>query len=312
VAAGIYSLSGLPTLFVSGVVLTCGGLVVLPWTRRWRTTPKAYVAGTLSMLAYHLLYFHALQVGEPISVSLIHYLWPTLIPLVAGGTEYGYQWRGRTIALGIGGATFACMSTNHLPAVNIDTTHARALASSITPYAFALLSAVIGAEYSSNRSPARVELRQAPGVYFLSAGLACLAAYFSRNSFPHLTFSHRFTLLYLGAGPMGVAFLLWIHGVKRAATRKITLLGYATPALSTVFLFIGIGKPVSIWLPVGVAMVTASIALVRLQRRQRSQRSNHFKFDSWNRTLGHADSARPFSPPSELDARTINSSVTWK
>jgi drug/metabolite transporter (DMT)-like permease len=47
----------------------------------------------------------------------------------------------------------------------------------------------------------------------------------------------------LGLGPLGGAFFLWDAAIKRGDTRRIGLLAFATPILSTVMLLITTGQP---------------------------------------------------------------------
>jgi drug/metabolite transporter (DMT)-like permease len=82
-ASCVVVLGHLPPLFVNGVALTVGGLLGLPWARDWRIPPLLAVVGSAGMFAYHVVYFYALQLGDPVGVSLIHYLWPILIVILS-------------------------------------------------------------------------------------------------------------------------------------------------------------------------------------------------------------------------------------
>jgi drug/metabolite transporter (DMT)-like permease len=50
-------------------------------------------------------------------------------------------------------------------------------------------------------------------------------------------------IVILGLGPLGGAFFLWDAAIKRGDTRRIGLLAFATPILSTVMLLITTGQP---------------------------------------------------------------------
>jgi drug/metabolite transporter (DMT)-like permease len=43
----------------------------------------------------------------------------------------------------------------------------------------------------------------------------------------------------LGVGPVGAAFFLWDHGMKRGDPRLLGTLAYATPVASTLLLALG-------------------------------------------------------------------------
>ena len=47
----------------------------------------------------------------------------------------------------------------------------------------------------------------------------------------------------LGLGPLGGAFFLWDAAIKQGDTRRIGLLAFATPILSTVLLLVTTGQP---------------------------------------------------------------------
>ncbi|MDN7559124.1 EamA family transporter [Burkholderia orbicola] len=86
-AASAASLHNVLTLIVNGIALTIGGLIGLRRARQWRMLLSLGLLGTASMFGYHALYFYALQFGEPVGVSLIHYLWPLLIVLFTPATR---------------------------------------------------------------------------------------------------------------------------------------------------------------------------------------------------------------------------------
>jgi drug/metabolite transporter (DMT)-like permease len=55
----------------------------------------------------------------------------------------------------------------------------------------------------------------------------------------------------LGLGPVGVAFFVWDHGVKRGNIRALGAASYAAPLISTLLL-IAFGKAAASWV-VGLA-----------------------------------------------------------
>jgi hypothetical protein len=77
-ATSVNLLHGAPTLFVNGVALTLGGLLGLPWAKNWKLPISLVLLGSGLLFANHVIYFFALQLGDPIGVSLVHYLWPVI------------------------------------------------------------------------------------------------------------------------------------------------------------------------------------------------------------------------------------------
>lgn len=274
-ATSVDFLHGTPTLFVNGVALTLGGLLGLPWLRHWKQPLKLLLLGSALMFAYHVIYFFALQLGDPIGVSLVHYLWPVLIVCLSRE-----QWSGESktrpmfvsILLGFGGAVAACWSTHQpVPQVAVPGLFNSPLFRELIGYLLALLSAfawagysVLGKRYSSVSS-------LSVGAFSLPAGLTCLALFFATNKLPSLTTQDCMVLAYMGLGPMGLAFYLWDFGMKRGNTSVTTALSYATPVVSTMFLALHSAQRLSAALWLGVAMVTASVVLAGVNRKAGSE-----------------------------------------
>ncbi|MFT4069043.1 DMT family transporter [Paraburkholderia sp.] len=263
-ATSVDLLHGVPTLFVNGVALTIGGLIGVPWAKHWKLSLGLLAAGSGLMFVYHVIYFYALQLGDPIGVSLLHYLWPVLILCLASRLS-SEQARPRapyfSAALGFGGAIAACWSVQG--ASNEPTMLGHHLLNQVAAYALALLSAFAWAGYSVLGKRYSAVSSHAVGAFTLLAGLGCLVLHFSMEQTPTITTRDWLVLVYMGLGPMGLAFYLWDFGMKRANTSVTTALSYATPVLSTVFLALYAARPLTMTLWVGVLLVTASIALAR-------------------------------------------------
>lgn len=259
-AASVESLHNVPTLFVNGIALTIGGLIGLPWIRQWRVPFGLALLGTLSMFAYHVLYFYALQFGDPVGVSLIHYLWPLLIVLFApasrrvGSSPVRYF---MGVSIGFGGAMLACLAGFHQAHSSPATS---GIVPQITAYGLALVSAFAWAGYSLLGTRYESVSSHSVGLFCLAAGLASLVLFSSRGQWPHLSPQQVASLTYLGLGPMGIAFYLWDYGMKRCDPGTVAMLSYATPVLSTIVLCAQIGEPVTAMTWAGAALVTVSIS----------------------------------------------------
>ncbi|WP_408530718.1 DMT family transporter [Paraburkholderia nemoris] len=104
------------------------------------------------------------------------------------------------------------------------------------------------------------------------AGLACLALYFATGKMPRVTGQQSAMLLYLGIGPMGAAFYLWDYGMKKVDPRKVAVLSYATPVLSTIALSICLGTRMTFAMWIGTVMVAVSIAISSRSRDSQTVR----------------------------------------
>lgn len=291
-ATSVDLLHGTPTMFVNGIALTIGGLIGLPWARHWKLPLGLLVVGAGLMFVYHVIYFYALQLGDPIGVSLLHYLWPILIVCLSGFLS-PREGRPRTLyasaLLGFGGAAVACWSVQQpLLATDASGSIDQHVLWQVVAYALALLSAfawaghsVLGKRYSTVSS-------HSVGAFSLPAGLACLALHFSTGQLPTLAAQDCLVLVYMGLGPMGLAFFLWDFGMKKGNASMTTALSYATPVLSTIFLALHTAQPLSVTLWLGVAMVTASIILARAGIKTKEVKKGHGKAESSANPSGRA------------------------
>jgi drug/metabolite transporter (DMT)-like permease len=265
-ATSVDLLHGAPTLFVNGIALTLGGLLGLPWVRHWKLPLSLLLSGSVLMFAYHVIYFFALRFGDPIGVSLVHYLWPIIIVCLSGraSSESAPGNRFVSALLGFGGAAVACWSVQQPLMSNVPTSSvSQHLFREVAAYFLALLSAFAWAAYSILGKRHNSASSLSVGAFSLPAGLACLALHFATSGWPSLPAQDWLVLVYMGIGPMGIAFYLWDFGMKNGNTGTTAALSYATPVLSTMFLGLHAAKPLSTTLWLGVAMVTASVVLAR-------------------------------------------------
>ncbi len=241
-------------MLITGAALLIGGIIGLPWIRSWAMPKTLFVVGTFCMLTYHVIYFYALQLAEPIGVSLIHYLWPVLIVIMAPLVVRGRKLSKRTLiaaAIGFIGAIISC-NPHQVPS-----------SSDLWGYGLALLSAFLWACYSllAKRYP---DVRSASvGLFCIVSGVACLVLFRASNPWPSLTAGEAGAILYMGLGPMGGAFYLWDYAMKKANHEHVAILSYSIPVLSTAFLalYLSFGMQWYIW--VGAGLVAASMALSR-------------------------------------------------
>ncbi len=67
--------------------------------------------------------------------------------------------------------------------------------------------------------------------------------------------------LYLGAGPMGLGYLLWTAALRHDNAGRVAIFGYATPVLSTLWLLIS-GEHLTTAMAIGGVLVIASCTLI--------------------------------------------------
>jgi drug/metabolite transporter (DMT)-like permease len=292
-ATSVDLLHGTPTLFVNGVALTIGGILGLPWARNWKLPLSLLLAGSALMFAYHVIYFYALQLGDPIGVSLVHYLWPILIVCLSGFVHPRQERphnRYLSALLGFGGAAAACWSVQQ-PLLTNDASSSvdQHVVREVAAYLLALLSAFAWAGYSLLGKRFNTISSHSVGAFSLPAGLACLAMHFTTGRVPPLAAQDWLVLVYMGLGPMGLAFYLWDFGMKKGNTSVTTALSYATPVLSTMFLAVKTAQPLSATLWLGVAMVTVSVFLAQGSRKTKARPSDFSMTKDGMEPFGNGD-----------------------
>jgi drug/metabolite transporter (DMT)-like permease len=241
-------------MFITGAALTIGGLIGLPWFRSWAMPKRLFFVGTVCMLGYHVIYFYALQLADPVGVSLIHYLWPVMIVLLGPLFIQGGSISKRCLIAGGIGFIGALISCDPQQLMQLDGWFG---------YFLAFVSALVWAAYSLLAKKYPDVQSASVGLFCIISGVICLALFRATNPWPTLSTEESLAILYMGIGPMGAAFYLWDYAMKKANHEQVAVLSYATPVLSTAFLalYLGLGMKPSIW--IGALLVTASMAIAR-------------------------------------------------
>lgn len=207
----------------------------------------AWALGVAGLFGYHAFYFAALALAPAVEANLINYLWPLLIVLFAGllpGQRLGPRHLAGA-ALGLGGCALAIGGGAGFDAAYLP------------GYACALGAALTWSSYSVlNRRFGAVRSEAVAGFCLATAVLAALV---------HLAVETTrwpeggawFAVLGLGLGPVGLAFYVWDHGVKRGDLRLLGVLAYVAPVLSTLWLVLAGLADGGATLWVGCALVVA-------------------------------------------------------
>ncbi|MNT93519.1 aromatic amino acid exporter [compost metagenome] len=75
------------------------------------------------------------------------------------------------------------------------------------------------------------------------------------------TLEQWLTLGYLSLGPLGGAFYLWDHAMKKGDPQEIAVLAYAVPVASTLFVSLFLGRGVDAATIAGAVLVTLAVAI---------------------------------------------------
>jgi drug/metabolite transporter (DMT)-like permease len=194
-----------------------------------RQPAVVWAHGVFGLFGFHALYFAALAWAPPAEANLINYLWPLFIVLFSAALPGMRLSRWHLAGVGCGLAGCALLLGGG----------AALTAAAVPGYLMALGSAVTWAVYSVlARRLAAVPTGAVAGFCAATAVLAGVS---------HLAFEATvmpdggawLAVLVLGVGPVGAAFFLWDHGMKRGDPRLLGTLAYATPVASTLLLALG-------------------------------------------------------------------------
>lgn len=209
-----------------------GGVGAATWPVRQgalaslKQPPVVWALGVTGLFGYHALYFFALYLAPPAEASLINYLWPLFIVVFAGLLP-GERLRLRHVV----GALMGLLGTVVLIAGRgLEQLDARGMAGC----AAAVGAALVWATYSVlSRRFAAVPSDAVAGFCLVTALLSAVAHVVFETSVAPASWP---AVVALGLGPVGAAFYVWDHGMKRGDIKTLGVLSYATPVLSTLVL----------------------------------------------------------------------------
>jgi drug/metabolite transporter (DMT)-like permease len=204
-----------------------------------------WAVGVGGLFGYHALYFAALRLAPPAEASLIAYLWPLLIVLMSAALP-GERLSPRHVAgAGIGFAGAAVLFWGKRDG-------ATALSSEAAlGYALALGCAFVWSSYSVlSRFLKQAPTEAVAGFCLATAFLATICHFLFETTVWPTDARQIAAIVGLGLGPVGLAFYVWDHGVKRGDIRLLGVAAYAAPVLSTLIL-----------VAAGFAPATASLGL---------------------------------------------------
>jgi drug/metabolite transporter (DMT)-like permease len=256
-------LAHVPPFLLTGFSLCVGGLIALPLSRldwrQWCVPYKTLLMGVYGLFGFHFLLFLALRLAPPVQANLVNYLWPlgivVMAPLFLPGLHLS---RHHVVAalVGFAGAALAIAGPGLLAGKLSLSGYTE---SNILGFGLALCSGFIWASYSLIAKRVPPFPTAAVGSFALISGALSLLCHALLE--PALALSGRDVALMvlLGLGPLGGAFFLWDAAFKRGDPRKIGLLSFLTPLLSTISLSLVRDEPLT-WPIVGAAVLILGAA----------------------------------------------------
>jgi drug/metabolite transporter (DMT)-like permease len=251
-------LSDIPPFLLTGIGLLIGAAVSLPALRSgqtpWKIPVRTLLIGVYGLFGYHFMLFLALQTAPAVEANLVNYLWPLLIVLLSPLFTKSLKLNLRYVLAALSGFAGAVIAITY---------NSSGLESSSIEigYLFALAAAVIWATYSLATTKVASFPTASIGLFALVSGLLALGAHFVFEPAAYISSSDWVLLVLLGAGPLGGAFYLWDAALKIGDPRRIGLLAFLTPLLSTVLLVLVSGDSLSWQLLVATALIVGGALL---------------------------------------------------
>jgi drug/metabolite transporter (DMT)-like permease len=251
-------LSEIPPLLLTGVGLVIGSLISLPLSgfkiSAWRIPFKTLLVGVYGLFGYHLMLFIALQSAPAVEANLVNYLWPLLMivlaPLFTKSLKLGARHMIAALS-GFAGAALAITSSGQVGgSFEFE-----------AGYLFALAAAIIWATYSLFTTKLPAFPTSAIGLFGFVAGVLAIAAHFMLEDPAVISGSDWWLLVLLGLGPLGASFYFWDAALKIGDPRRIGLLAFLTPLLSTAMLVLVSGRMLSWQLAAATALIVGGAVL---------------------------------------------------
>jgi len=241
-----------PPFQLAAMTFTVGAAVGFVWlaaSGRWRDLVqpwRVWALGVGGLFGYHALYFTALRNAPPVEAGLIAYLWPLLI-VVFSALLPGERLRWFHVAggaLGLAG-TVLIVAGGEQVAFGAEYLfgYAAAFGCALTWTAYSLLSRRF------RDTPSGVVAGFCLGTAILSAIAHIMV---EDTTWPRGS-GEWLAVLGLGLMPVGAAFYVWDHGVKRGDIQLLGAASYMAPLLSTLILILA-----------GFGTLTSTIAIAAL------------------------------------------------
>lgn len=235
------SLAHVPPFLLTGLSLLIGSLIALPLSRfrlaEWWVPPRTLALGVYGLFGFHFLLFLALRHAPPVEANLINYLWPlgmvVLAPLFLPDMRLRWQHVGAAL-VGFLGAVIAILGRGSVGSE---------LAFSLEPgYLLALVSAFVWASYSLLTRRVPMFPTAAVGSFAAVSGVLSLLCHWALEPAVSLSAKDGLLIVVMGLGPLGGAFFLWDAAIKAGDPRRIGLMAFLTPLLSTAILVLVSGN----------------------------------------------------------------------
>lgn len=266
-AAGSHAIGSMPYLTFACAVGIITGLVLHTFKGHnagelFRLPAKVFVSGFFGIAVYTVMLVLAVGMAEEADlgqVVLINYLWPIWMVLfsIILLDEKVRIWPA---AVGAAAGFLGVVMVRGMD------TFSRSPAS-LLPHAMALVGGMMWSLYSVLLKKWHVpEENNGSTLQFIFCGmLAAIVGIFNGQwkMMGPVTGTTILWILFLGIGPIGIAYYCWEIGVRRGSTHLIAVLAYFIPIMSAILIGVLFKRAFSWGLLPGAAMITAGALLSR-------------------------------------------------
>ena len=249
-------LAHIPPFMLTGIGLLVGSVIALPLARfrlaRWKVPLATLAVGIYGLFGFHFLLFMALRHAPAVQANLINYLWPLGMVVMAPLFSKDIALQARHIVAAIIGFIGAAIAIVGRSASETQMVQFH------WGYLMALASAFVWASYSLLTRKLPPFATSAVGGFAAASGLLSLLCHYFLEPVTVLSAQDWWLLGILGLGPLGGAFFLWDAAIKLGDARRIGLLAFATPILSTVLLLVTTGQALQWNVALAAALVVGA------------------------------------------------------
>lgn len=209
---------------------------------------RTLLLGIIGLFGSNAFYILALSTGaDPVAVNILSFSWPILMVaiVVASGLARITSWDVLALLLGFAGVATTAMQ-GHLMGVHWG-------------LGLALLAGLSWAVYSGLRKLVPAGPQDSMSAILTVCAVASWIVHFALGEPTAVDGSSLVVLLLVGIFPVGLANLLWDLGARHGDPVLLAGLAFIEPVAATALIALLLGKAVTVWHLLGLALILAAV-----------------------------------------------------